>query len=66
MSKYRLGCVSFGSKEDKINYILKGVIFDLEYIGKEGKLSPTEKDLRKLAIKDIKKAQRMISRLNKS
>jgi hypothetical protein len=53
--KYKLDKVTFGSKEAKEEYILNGVILSLQYIGKESKLSPTEKALRILAIKDLKK-----------
>ena len=55
MPKYRLGNVTFGTKEAKQIWILNGAIHSLDYIGKESELSPTENDLRKLAIKDIKK-----------
>jgi hypothetical protein len=55
MKKYRLGKVSFGSKDAKIDWIINLAIHSLEYIGKETKLSFTENELRKLAIKDLKK-----------
>jgi predicted RNA-binding Zn-ribbon protein involved in translation (DUF1610 family) len=55
MAKYKLGKVSFGSKEAKEEYMLNCVINDLKYIGKESKLSYMENWLRKNAIKEIQK-----------
>lgn len=57
MAKYVIdkGKVSFGSFEGKEIYILHGVLLDLEYIGRESKLSFMENELRKLSIKNIKK-----------
>ena len=55
MGNYKLGKVQFGTKEDKLIWQLKSSIGAVEYIGKESNLSPTEKDLKKLAIKDILK-----------
>ena len=52
---YKLGKTTFGSKEAKKKWILRGVLMAIEYIGKESKLSYTERGLRRLAIKDIKK-----------
>ncbi len=52
---YKLGKVTFGSLNDKENWILQGVIHSLEYIGKESRITTTENALRKLAIKDLKK-----------
>lgn len=55
MANYRLGKVFFETKEAKEAWILKGVLHSLTYIGKEGELSSTEKKLKKLAIRDLKK-----------
>lgn len=38
-NKYKIGNVSFGCREDKDIYILKGVIHSLQYIGKETHIS---------------------------
>lgn len=53
--KYRIGKVFFETKEAKEKWILEGILQSVDYIGKESKLSPTEKALRKLAIKDLNK-----------
>ncbi len=55
MGNYKLGKVQFGTKEDKLIWILKSSIDAVEYIGKETKLSFTEIELKRLAIKDIQK-----------
>jgi len=51
---YRLGNVSFATKEAKEKWILEGILLNLEYIGKETKLSFSENESRKLAIRRIK------------
>ena len=55
MAKYKLDGVLFETKEAKKQWILKGILLSVEYIGKESNLSITEKGLRKLAINDLKK-----------
>lgn len=51
---YRKGNICFKTKEAKEIWILENTILSLNYIGKESKLSKTEKELKKLVIKDIK------------
>lgn len=60
MAKYKFGDVEFGSIEDKHAWIIDGVIMTLDYIGKESTLSPTEKDLRNLAIRRLKNLKKSI------
>lgn len=62
MAKYKLGKVEFGTKEAKLIWILKSSISAVDYIGKESNLSPTEKDLKKLSINDIKKVIRALEK----
>jgi len=64
-NKYKIGNVSFGCREDKDIYILKGVIHSLQYIGKETHISITEDELRKLSIKHINKVIKSIEKSRK-
>jgi hypothetical protein len=55
---YKLGNMSFGTKEAKEAkeaWILKGILDNLGYIGKESTLSITEKELLLSAKKDLNK-----------
>ena len=54
------GKVSFGSLEAKQSYLLRSAIFALDYIGKESKLSSTEKSLKKIAIRQIKQVEKQL------
>ena len=53
MSKYRIGNTFFETKEAKERWILEGILHSVKYIGTESKLSFTEKQLQKLAIKHL-------------
>jgi hypothetical protein len=55
MSKNR---VQFGSLIAKENYDIDGIILLVEYLGKESKLTSAEKDLKKLALKKLKKLKK--------
>jgi hypothetical protein len=65
MPRINKGKVQFGSMPDKYAYILKTASSAIDYIGKETKLSPTEKALRKLAMKDIEKAIKYLNKISK-
>lgn len=53
---YKIGKVTFGTKEAKEAWILKGILLDIEYIENVQKknLSPTEKELIKISKRRLK------------
>ena len=55
MKTYKIGKCTFETFEAKESFMLRSILGDLEYIGKETKLSETENGLRKCAISDLKK-----------
>lgn len=56
--RYKLGDVTFGSKEDKETWILESVVFHLKYVKTE-ELSKDSKELIKIS---ISKLNRIINR----
>lgn len=52
---YRCGNAYFETLDAKENWVINGVIDSLKYIGTESKLSFTDNELRKLAIRDLSK-----------
>ena len=60
--RYKLSNCFFKTKHDKHIFILKKVLSDLDYIGKETKLSETENELRKLSIKDVNKVIKFLDK----
>jgi hypothetical protein len=53
--KYRIGKVTFGTKEAKERWILEGILGNIEYVKNGTDLGVTEKELLKLSMKELKK-----------
>jgi hypothetical protein len=59
---YRIDNAQFKTKEAKMLYLLRSVLNDLDYIGKESKLSVTEKAIKKLATRDVRYVVRELAK----